>query len=360
MNNPVPSQDPVHSPEIDVDRLLKMLRRKEETWVEWGRACQSLQKAGYSPQSIFEETGFEAIQQNQIIVATQIYANLVQLEAPQEVQTYFAQRRSDILYEFRILSQSDRVKAATLAMSQQIDADEAHLIAKSIRDFSRLRQIPEGFSDQPGDAIAYDCWRLARQQADLQERSRLIGRGLRYAATSEARRLLEKLLSDFSVEKKISAPALPLYRLEQTDEMPRIVPVMGQWPLAADDLTTIPFVDSEGSFQIIRYEGIAAWFAVPGWQVVVQAEDPIAFLASSAELPLEIPTPVTEIMVLLDRSQRDWSVDGYFLFSDENQLSINWFAQAPSFPLLGRIILIMRPQKVMEELATEDLWHIDE
>jgi len=32
-----------------------------------GGTCQQLQKAGYTPQGIFEETGFEPIQQNQII-----------------------------------------------------------------------------------------------------------------------------------------------------------------------------------------------------------------------------------------------------------------------------------------------------
>ena len=183
------------SNDVDVEHLLQMLRRKENTWVEWGQACQTLQKVGQSPQMIFEATGFEPIQQNQIIVATQIYTNLVDLNAADSVLEYFSTRRSDILYEFRILGQSDRVKGATLAMEHQIDADEAHLIAKSIRDFARLRKQPDGFSSAPGDAVAYECWRLARQKDDLQERSRLIARGLQYAATPNSRKQLEKLLT---------------------------------------------------------------------------------------------------------------------------------------------------------------------
>ena len=55
--------------QINAEELLRSLRQKEGTWVEWGKACQQLQKAGYNPQRIFEETGFEPIQQNQIIVA---------------------------------------------------------------------------------------------------------------------------------------------------------------------------------------------------------------------------------------------------------------------------------------------------
>ncbi|NJN23097.1 MAG: hypothetical protein HC810_00050 [Acaryochloridaceae cyanobacterium RL_2_7] len=347
--------------ESDIEKLILMLRRKEETWVDWGKACQALQKSGQSPQNIFEATGFEPIQQNQIIVSTQIYGNLQKLEAPSEVLEYFAQRRSDILYEFRILGQSDRVKAATLAMAQNIDADEAHLIAKSIRDFSRLRKQPKGFSDAPGDAVAYESWRLARQKDDLQERSRLIARGLQYAESKEARKQLEKLLTDFSVIQAKNAPRLPLYRLEQNEELPRVIPVLGEWPLQTKELASIPVLDEKGAFRIVRHEGAAAWFAVPGWQVIRQAEDPIAFLAKSNELDISIPEPIEPVMIMIDRAQREWNDESYFVTDDQGQLTIQWFTEAPSDKLLGKIILIMRPQKVAsEELQNDDLWHIDE
>ena len=346
--------------ESDVDRLFQMLRRKEETWIEWGKACQALQKSGQSPQDIFEVTGFEAIQQNQIIVAMQTYTNLCDRDAPKPVLEYFAQRRSDILYEFRILSQSDRVKAATLAMETKMDADEAHLIAKSIRDFSRLRKQPEGFSDAPGDAIAYECWRLAQQKDDLQERSRLIARGLQYAASNDSRKQLEHLLTDFSVIQAKKAPRLPLYRLEQNDEMPRVIPVIGRWPLTADDLSSIPFLDGEGEFKIVRHDGASAWFAIPGWNIITKAEDPIAFLAKSDQLNLDIPDPIENVIVVINRAQRLWDNEHYFVSEEQGQLTTQWFAEEPNNKILGQIILIMRPQKVSTELENDDLWHIDE
>lgn len=352
---------PLENPhDIDVDRLFQMLRRKEETWIEWGKACQALQKAGKSPQEIFEATGFEAIQQNQIIVSMQIYTNLCDRNAPEPVLEYFAQRRSDILYEFRILGQSDRVKAATIAMEQKMDADEAHLIAKSIRDFSRLRKQPEGFSDAPGDAIAYECWRLAQQKDDLQERSRLIARGLQYAASHDSRKQLEHLLTDFSVIQSRKVPRLPLYRLEQSDEMPRVIPVIGQWPLTTEDLANIPFLDREGEFQLVRHDGASAWFAIPGWNVITNAEDPIAFLAKSDQLNLDIPDPIENVIVVINRAQRQWSSDHYFLSEEQGQLITQWFAEEPNSKILGQILLIMRPQKVNTELENDDLWHIDE
>ena len=57
--------------------LIRRLRQKEGSWVEWGNACATLQKAGYTSQQIFEETGFEPIQQNQVIVGSQVYTSLI-------------------------------------------------------------------------------------------------------------------------------------------------------------------------------------------------------------------------------------------------------------------------------------------
>lgn len=358
--DPLPSATP-ESTDLDLAPLLQMLRRKEQTWVEWGRACQTLQKAGYSPQSIFEATGFEPIQQNQIIVAAQIYSNLEQLSVDPAVLDYFAQRRSDILYEFRILGPSDRLKAATLSMEKQLDADEAHLIAKSLRDYFRLSQCPEGFSDAPGDAIAYDCWRLARQQGDLKERSRLIGRGLQFAASMEARQHLERLLSDFSVVKTQSAPRLPLYRLEQTDELPRLLPVVGQWPLTVEDWQTVPNIEPQGVFRIVCHQGPAAWVPLPGWQIVMSAEDPLVFLAHAGQLSLEIPEPHEDLLLVVDRAQRIWSMDGYFVVEDQHQLALTWFAQPPSVSILGRLLLLVRPpNSLFDESTTENPWLIEE
>ena len=70
------------SPDINTDDLIFKLRRKMGTWLDWGQACQSLQKANVSPQEIFENTGFEAIQQNQIVVAAQVFHSLEAEHSP--------------------------------------------------------------------------------------------------------------------------------------------------------------------------------------------------------------------------------------------------------------------------------------
>jgi len=348
------------SSETNLEELLRSLRRKEGTWVEWGQACQQLQKAGYRPQAIFEETGFEPIQQNQIIVAAQVYASLLSGGAPARVLEHYQQRGSDSLYELRILSQEQRVATAELLVEKGIDSEGAREVAKAVKEPSYLSELPDGFSDHPGDAVAYQSWKSARQQEDLQSRSHLIAKGLRFAHTPTARQHLEKLLTDFTVVKARSAPRLPIYRLETEEEMPRLLPVVGKLPLTQADLQAVPLVEETGPFKLVKFAGEGAWVAVPGWQVILLAEDPVAILIDSQQLPAPLPGKPEEVLMVVDRAQRRWDADSYFLIESYCQLACQWFEEAPTVPLLGRIILVMRPKKILDEDLTKDPWQIDE
>ena len=341
--------------DVDAEGLLHALRRKEGSWVDWGQACQTLQKAGYSPQAIFEATGFEPIQQNQIIVGSQVYASAVSAGVPDTIKSHFERKGSDLLYEFRILTQPERAAAAVLSVEKGIDADEARDVAKAIKDFSRLSGAPEGFTDHPGDAIAYQSWKLARQTTDLQERSRLIARGLRFVHSDDARTQIERLLTDFSVVRTIPAPQLPVYRLESDEELPRVLPVVGKLPLTKADLQAVPMIDPMEPFGIVKFEGAAAWVPIPGWQVVLVATDPIVLLCNSHE---DLPTPLSgkqqDVLVVVDRAQREWRSDRYFIAENAGQIQIQWSDTAPGLPLLGEVILIMRPKKILDENYTRD------
>jgi hypothetical protein len=346
--------------DMDVEDLLRSLRRKEGTWVEWGQACQTLQKAGYDPQTIFEETGFEPIQQNQITVAAQVYTSILSVGVSEPAKNHFAHKGSDVLYELRILSQTERAALADLAVEKNLDMDEAHEAAKAVKEYSRLGSIPEGFTDHPGDAIAYQSWKQARQKSDLQARSHLIARGLRFAHSSNARKRLEKLLTDFSVTPTVPAPRLPIYRLEETEDLPRILPVVGKLPLTKADLQAVPLIEETEPFRMVKFSGTGAWVPVPGWQVIRTAEDPVVLLCDSDTLPTPLPGQPEEVLIVLDRAQRGWSEQSYFLVEQTEQLQIQWFAEEPKAPILGKIVLIMRPKKVLDEDYTKEMWQIDE
>ncbi|NJL87034.1 MAG: hypothetical protein HC886_15335 [Leptolyngbyaceae cyanobacterium SM1_1_3] len=349
------------NPETSQAALLQQLRRKQGTWVAWGQACQSLQKAGLSPQKIFEETGFEPVQQNQITVAAQVYASMSAAGASEQAQAHFQQRGSDLLYELRILSQSDRAQAAELIVQNGLEIDQVKEVAKALREFSYSEQPPEGFSKHPGDAVAYHYWRLARQQRDLPVRSRLIAQGLRFAHSASARQQIEKLLLDFTVVKDKPAPKLPVYRLETETELPRLIPVAGEWPLSIADFKAVPLALTEEPFGLVKFSGTGAWVAVPGWQVILQAEDPVGILVQSKYLPAAPTQSLSEtLLVVIDRAQRDWRSDSYFAVEQGDRLDLQWSEQEPDIQLLGRVILVIRPKRILDEGYTRELWQIDE
>ncbi|MEM7065269.1 MAG: RuBisCO accumulation factor 1 [Cyanobacteria bacterium P01_B01_bin.77] len=354
---------PAHdSPPTDTEALLLQLRRKEGNWVDWATACQALQKSGLSPQVIFEGTGFEPIQQNQIVVAGQVYKSIIGGAVSDAVLEHFTTRGSDSLYELRILSKEDRAKAVQFIYDQGLDSEQVRDIAKALKEFSYRSQPPEGFNDHPGDAVAFSYWGLARQKSDLQERSRLIAQGLRFAHSPGARAAIEKLLTDFAVVKATPTPRLPLFRIETDMDMPYVVPMVGQGPIAVADFQAVPVMEPEGAFGVVSASGPQAWVPVPGWQVLTTARDAIAFITPFNTLPNQTNSEVSEtVLVIVDRQQQTWDDSSYFMVDDnDGQLAMQWFDAEPSTPLLGRVLVIVRPKKVLDEDYTQELWQIDE
>lgn len=358
-SDPNPPSSSELSQEV-AEALLKSLRRKEGNWIDWGQACQRLQKAGYASQTIFEETGIEPIQQNLTSVAAQVYDSLVKADASPALRSYFAGPKSDVLYEFRILNHEQRVSAAQLAMEKQLDVDEAHAVASALKNFYRLVRRPEEFTTHPGDAVAYQYWMLARGKKDLQERSRAIALGLKFAHSPTARERIESLLSDFTVVQARKAPLLPVYRVEEDENLPRIIPVVGSLPLTRSDLDAVALLTEETAFRVVRVTGTQRLVPIPGWLVVVNARDPVAILTTAERLPESGFSASEPLVVTIDRQATQWNANSYFLVARDGELDIQWFPEPPDFPLLGQVILILRPKKVFDETANRELWHIDD
>ena len=358
--NPSNFQQEKSLSEAELGELIDRLRRKEGSWVEWGDACNTLQKSGYNSQRIFEETGFEPVHQNQVIVGAAVYKSMLNAGLGETAGSYFRGKGSDILYELRVLTQPERVAAGDFIVECGLNADDAKEVARAIKERSRTRQVPEGFSDHPGDLVAYQCWKVARQQKDLQERSRSIAKGLRLAHTQDARQQLERLLTDFTVVPKQPAPILSIYRVESQEELPRILPVVGKLPLTAADLKAVPLVEEIAPFKMVQFSGRGAWVAIPGWQAVMNAEDAVAIIAKSDRLPTPLPGQPEDVLVVVDRSGRQWQGDCYFLVEQEGQLEINWFEEAPEVPILGRVIVVVRPKKILDEEIVKDRWQVED
>jgi hypothetical protein len=345
--------------ESQIQELMRSLLHKEGNWVDWGHKCQHLQKAGVKPQIIFEESGFQISQQTLVIVASQVYDNLVTQEVSEEVLAYYQGPRSDILYEFRILNQKQRAIAAQLACEKKIDLDEAHELAKSYQEFSRLSQLPNDFSHHPGDAMAYRFWKLARQKRDLGDRARLIAKGLKFVHSPEARTKIEELLSDLSVVSSKSAPLIPVYRLEKEEDLGRIVPIIGTFPLHRQALENIPHLSLEEPFRNVQVTGAANLVMLPGWQVILKAQQPVAIFAHSDDLP-KLTGQSETVLLVVDLEIKEWNDKSYFLVEDQDKLTIHWFEKEPLTNIFGQLLLVLRPKKILDENNLLEPWQMDD
>jgi len=341
-----------------IQELLGKLRRKEGGWLAWGRACKSLHDSQCKPLDIFEETGFEQVQQLQVMVGSQVFDSLVKGGASETAIAHYRERGSDVLYQLRELDQTGRIKAAEFALEHGLDMDEARLLAKDSKEFSWIKPQPEGFSPEPGDAVAFFCWKRARQRAELAERSLLIAQGLKFAQSNGAREKLQALLTDFTVVPEKKAPRLPFYRLEQEDELPRTVPVAGSLPLTAAALEQLPQATESGAFRLVRSEQPCTWLSLPGWQVVLWAKRPAAILCSSQDLPDAPEGNAEEVAAVVDLGTTDWSADHFHLIETDGQLAFRWTAQAPEEPLLGRLVLLLKPKRVFDENVLQEPWQM--
>ncbi len=349
-NNP-DSNLPSGQMENSTESLLQLLRQKQQNWIAWGQACQQLQKSGYSPQRIFEETGFEPVQQNQVIVAAQVYASIVSAGISPAVKERFARTGSDILYELRILPQGDRAAAAEFITQRNLDSVAAAEVAKAMKDYARLRSLPEGFTNTPGDGVAYQYWRLAKQQQSLPEKSRLIVRGLMFAQSQSAKEEIEKLLSPTS-NPGGKSPHLPIYRLESGEELPIIVPLAGNWPLTLEAWQRVLTVKSSGSFGVCRAAG--EFVALPGWQVLRQVGEAVGVLADAPVVGLP---PGETVLLVFDRTQTTWRPQGYFLCGVDSP-EISW--DCADQKIWAQLVLVLRPKSVLERAKEDDIWEDQE
>jgi hypothetical protein len=355
-----PSDTAYQMSEEEANELLRSLLHKEGNWVVWGEKCQKLQKAGRDSGLIFERTGFQAAQQNLIIVAAQVFDSLVQADASAELLQYYEGPRSDILYEFRVLTREQRLAAAELGYEKKIDVDEAREVARAIQEFSRLSQIPSEFTRHAGDALAYQCWKRGKQKRDLAERAKLIAKGLKFAYSPGARTAIESLLQDFSVAPARSAPLLPMHRLQDEDELARMIPLAGSFPMTAGEVAAVKAVTIQEPFRAVTVGSQQTLVPLPGWQTILKAIDPVAILWNSEKLPRSLAGRVEEVLVVIDRTVGEWDENRYYLIDSGDSIELKWFDSAPEVPLLGELVLILRAKNILDENNITQPWQMDD
>lgn len=345
---------------IEKEEIIRSLLHKEGCWVDWGKACEKLQNSGLTNQEIFEKTGLQNSHQNLVIVASKVFDSLVKEGATDELLNYYRGPRSDVLYELRILNHQERLSAACLIYEKSLDVDGAKEVARAMKEFSYLSQPPSGFSFNPGDAVAYQYWKNARQKKTLADKARLIAEGLKYAQSATARQQIESLLTDIADTPKQNAPLLPLYRLESDEELPCILPVVGKFPLSSEDLADVPVLSAIEPFGLVEVQGNLSVVTIPSWQVILKAEKPAVIFCQGKDLPKETQNPWADLLVVVDLAVNQWNVNHYFLTETDGNLMFKWFNSPPQQPILGQLLVILRPKKILDEDNLIQPWQMDD
>jgi hypothetical protein len=265
-----------------------------------------------------------------------------------------------VLYELRVLNHQQRAIAAQVAKDKNLEFDGAKELAKAIQHFARLPQIPDGFTEHPGDAVAYQAWRAAKQKKDLQDRTRLIAKGLKFAHSESARAKVEQLLSDLTASPAKAAPLLPLYRYEDDNDVPHLIPVAGTIPLEVSALQQVAAIKLEEPFNVVQVTEPTTLVPLPCWQSVLTAIDPVVIFHQTDQLPQPIPGRPEPILVLVDRGKVEWNDNSYFAFEQDGKVELAWFAEQPEQKILGQVLLLMRPKKVFDENNLREPWQMDD
>ncbi len=343
------------------EEIMRSLLHKEGNWVDWGKKSQKLQKAGINPQEIFEKTGLQNSQQNLVIVASQVYDSLILSGAKETTLEYYQGPRSDVLYELRILNHEDRLKAALVCQEKALDVDGAKEVAKAIKHFSRLSQPPTGFTPHPGDAVAYQYWKSAKQKKTLTDRARLIAEGLKFASSEDARNQIQQLLSDIvNSESLVNAPLLPVYRLEEEDQLPCILPVVGSFPLSPDNLENITPLESQEPFGVVSLHEPLQIVSIPRWQVILLAKNPVVAFCNTTDLPNETQVKPENLLVVIDLEEKTWDITNYFLVNEGGQLRLKWLSRESEGEIIGKLLVILKQKKILDEANLEQPWQMDD
>jgi hypothetical protein len=194
----------------------------------------------------------------------------------------------------------------------------------------------------------------------LPERARLIAKGLKFAASTGARQLLEGLLLDFGAAPSAQAPLLPLYRLEQDEEAARLIPVAGTLPLTPEQITQVPSLKPAEPFGVATAPKNCALAPIPGWQAILTAVDPVAFLALAQEVTPTAPQPQEPVLVVIDRGQQQWNPQSYFLVGQDDQAAVQWSGDPLTGPILGQVIVVLRPKRILDENHLLEPWQMDD
>lgn len=266
-------------------------------WWDMSDVIGALMKTGLSPTDIAEESGMSPREQANIMTQAYVYRSLAASpKFPKEKLEYFDRPELGVLGELRELVGDRRWQAAEYCVDSGFGQPEAAELAKAYRMLDMFPAERKGFSDAPGDVLAFKLFRNAAEVGKRfggEEFDRMVGRAKRYAVTDTAIARVD-MLREVKEGEEDSAAApdaalvkshLEVLRLQATEQTFRTLPVLGALAeVKPQDFRALPTAQFSGPFRVFnpgttKYR----WMAVPSWAYIQEAENLCAVFVPAVE-----------------------------------------------------------------------------
>lgn len=343
-------------------------------------------REGFSPPSIEEATGISGVEQNRLVVASQVRDSLIQSNADPEVLSAFDTGGSELLYEIRLLSASQRVAAARYIVVNKLDGQGAQDLARAMKDFPR-RRGDKGWKsfdyNLPGDCLSFMYYRQSREHRNPSEqRTAALEQALSVAETEKAKsQIIEELkgkagkkeeAAEEEIEKGVRVPVVRLKMGEVAEASSVAVLPVCRAEGREKELMEAPMErTSEGEFGVVAAEkGWKRWVVLPGWEPVLGLGKGgvVVSFGDARVLPWKVNRWYMEepILVVVDRAQNKVATNnGFYLVAVDGGadgaegLKVERGSTLKSSGVegaLGSVVLVVRPPREEndDQLSDED------
>ncbi|XP_054806369.1 LOW QUALITY PROTEIN: rubisco accumulation factor 1.1, chloroplastic-like [Prosopis cineraria] len=378
---PPPSPLPSQFVSLDTTARLEILSNRLGLWHEYAPLIPSLIREGFTPPSIEEATGISGVEQNRLAVAAQVRDSLVQSNADPEILSAFDLSGSELLYEIRLLSASQRLAAARYIVVNKLDGQGAQDLARAMKDFPR-RRGDKGWKSfdytLPGDCLSFMYYRQSREHRNPSEqRTAALEQALSVAETEKAKtEILEELKGEAGeeeaeeeVEQGVRVPVVRLKMGEVAEASSVAVLPVCRAEEREKELMEAPVeCTSEGEFGVVVAEkGWKRWVVLPGWEPVLALGKGglVVSFADARVLPWKVNRWYKEepILVVVDRTRNRVGADsGFYLVAVDDGAEGFKVERGSTLKnsgvddTLGTVVLVVRPPKeeIDDQLSDED------
>ncbi|CAN6323850.1 unnamed protein product [Urochloa humidicola] len=372
---------------LDLTQRLEVLRDRLGQWHEYAPLISALSRDGFTPSSIEEATGISGVEQNCLVVASQVRDSLLGDAAafPPDLLPYFDSiGGADLLYELRFLNARQRADAARHAIDRRLEPRGVRELARSMKDFPRRRGVDEGWEAfdraSPGDCLAFARFRQSRERIDVAERVADLERALQVVETEAARARVElevgrarRKAAGEEVEEgeddadaaAAARPPVNVVRLQYGEVAEAttvlLLPVVRETDGVAAMESAPRRTRTDVDLGVVEVDRAwARWAVVPGWgPVAAAAEEAVVIeLADGRRLPWRTAEE-EPVLVIANRGQKEVAAQGIYVLEKEGRLVVERgkkLAEQGMTAAAAEVLMVVRPPRDEDDMISDEEW----